>query len=650
MKKSFLLFLSLFLCFLLKAETVSFTVSFTTNSYGSLTGESTQTVDSLSDASAVTAVPNSYYHFDEWQNTSGDSISTDNPITITSVYQDSSLKAIFIPDTFTVSFTADENGTISGDTLQSVVYPSNSSTVTAIAVTAGYGFVEWQDADGNTVSTYNPLTISAKKDYALKAIFAEKYQDGIGSDEDPYQISTLEDLKNLSESMGDWSRSFILTSNIDASETSEWNISGSDTSGFTPIGNGSAYFTGTFNGQGHTISNVYINSSSTSFVGFFGGVNEGSVYNLRLVNCDVTGNGNYVGGLAGIIRGYSEVSNCFYSGSVTGKNYVGGLLGSNARSELSESYSTGSVSGNAKIGGLVGQNYIKNITNCFSTASVSGSQEIGGLIGENTDGSEVSNSYSAGIVSGSSKTGGFVGYNNSSSYITNCYYDSITSGQDTAIGGDTYSQTVKELTTEQFLVDTNFADWDFESTWKILRFVGFDTIIRPYLQSSCNIVYFKAGENCDSISGFAIQGIISGSDALEVTAYPSGDYFLEKWKDQDGNTISTDNPFTYENVTKGGTLYAVCGGGSETSAVNSFSTDGFSDLTAYPNPTTGKINISTELEGNSTISVYSLTGELVYNSLVYTNEVIDLSELNEGMYVVQLTSNGKTSVTKLMKK
>ena len=53
---------------------------------------------------------------------------------------------------------------------------------------------------------------------------------------------------------------------------------------------------------------------------------------------------------------------------------------------------------------------------------------------------------------------------------------------------------------------------------------------------------------------------------------------------------------------------------------------------------------------NNTISVYNLQGQLVYNTNVeanngFFNKTLDLSALQNGMYMVQFTS-GKNSISK----
>ncbi len=143
-------------------------------------------------------------------------------------------------------------------------------------------------------------------------------------------------------------------------------------------------FDGTLYGNGHTISNLYINRPDKSNVGFFGEV-EGTVRNIGLIDVDVTGN-KRVGGLAGtndgLRLGYKREGNIIASyatGSVTGNEGVGGLVGANYESGvIIASYADASVSGKDYVAGLVGRNYESS---SYATGSVTGNEGVGGLVG-----------------------------------------------------------------------------------------------------------------------------------------------------------------------------------------------------------------------------------------------------------------------------
>src|ERR1019366_2893781 len=105
-----------------------------------------------------------------------------------------------------------------------------------------------------------------------------------------------------------------------------WNSNG----GFSPLGDTSTPFTGTLDGLSHTINGLIINRPADNYVGVFGVVGGGMpgfVRNVGLIGGSVTGN-EYVGGLVGY-QAYGQISNSYTTGSVNGTHYVGGLVGYN---------------------------------------------------------------------------------------------------------------------------------------------------------------------------------------------------------------------------------------------------------------------------------------------------------------------------------
>ncbi|MFK4259501.1 GLUG motif-containing protein [Agrobacterium tumefaciens] len=208
---------------------------------------------------------------------------------------------------------------------------------------------------------------------------------------------------------------YALAANLDASETVGTNAAGIwGAGGFTPIGNGTARFTGTFDGQGHVISGLTINRPTTNSVGLFGSAGSGSIIRgVGLVGGSVTGL-NYVGGLVGFINNGGTITEAYAIGSVTGQSYVGGLVGYN-NSSVINSYANGSVTGNSNVGGLVGLNNFGIITQAYATGNVKGDgNNIGGLVGRSNGGS-IGNSYASGGVTGSGDVGGLVGFTEDSS-------------------------------------------------------------------------------------------------------------------------------------------------------------------------------------------------------------------------------------------
>ncbi|MFO7873425.1 MAG: InlB B-repeat-containing protein [Bacteroidales bacterium] len=86
----------------------TYTLEYDTDGNGSISGEATQTVGHGDDGTPVEAVADEGYHFVEWS----DGV-TDNPRTDTDVTGDLSVTALFALNTYTITSSAGENGTIS---------------------------------------------------------------------------------------------------------------------------------------------------------------------------------------------------------------------------------------------------------------------------------------------------------------------------------------------------------------------------------------------------------------------------------------------------------------------------------------------------------------------------------------------------------
>jgi hypothetical protein len=188
-------------------------------------------------------------------------------------------------------------------------------------------------------------------------------------------------------------------------------------------------FMGTFDGQGYEICDLYINRpNEDSSVGLFMDVDDGVIEDIGVTNVTVIGE-NGVGALAGCIMD-GAVRNSYSTGSVTGNDDVGGLVG-RARCVVIDSYFAGSVNGYEYIGGLVAENF-GTVRRSYFTGNVTGSSFVGGLVGANYQGT-LDQSYSSGNVTGYEHVGGLVGGNTDT--VSNSFWDTQTSGQATSAGG-----------------------------------------------------------------------------------------------------------------------------------------------------------------------------------------------------------------------
>jgi hypothetical protein len=267
----------------------------------------------------------------------------------------------------------------------------------------------------------------------------EKYSGGTGEPNDPYQIATAADLIALGETPADYSKSFILTADIDLDpnlpgcKVFDKAVIAPDIAPGTGIrelgfqGNG---FTGIFDGKGHTISHLTLDGGD--YLGLLGCLSFGAeVKNLGVVDVNIIGSGGCVGGLVGWNGG--SMTRCSHSGLVSASWEVGGLVGQ-SRGDVTDCHSIGAVRGKGDVGGLVGFNYGGAVARCYGGGTVSGTGDsgngIGGLVGQNWG--FVTRCYSTGAARGGAKVGGLVGGNGGE--VTDCYsMDKVAGGS--SIGG-----------------------------------------------------------------------------------------------------------------------------------------------------------------------------------------------------------------------
>jgi hypothetical protein len=254
---------------------------------------------------------------------------------------------------------------------------------------------------------------------------------GAGSSGNPYQITNCDQLQEMNNNLA---ANYILVNDIDCSATSTWNSG----AGFVPI----SLFTGTFfDGQNHIITNLFINRPSVvsgSYIGLFGKITTGTeIKNVGLVNVKITGD-YMVGGLVAYMEYSGAIIHSYVTGSVTGNNYVGGLVGQSYFGTITNSYATDSVTASDHpVGGLVGEN-MGAITNCYATGRVTGSSMVGGLIGNN-----------------------YIDWLHTHyGTVTSSYWDTQTSGQSTSADG--IGKTTAEMKTQ-----STFVGWDFTHIWSI---------------------------------------------------------------------------------------------------------------------------------------------------------------------------------------
>ena len=181
---------------------------------------------------------------------------------------------------------------------------------------------------------------------------------------------------------------------------------------WTPIG--SKKYQGTFDGNGKTIRNLFISSTSNE-IGFFGCAADCRIKNITFDNAKVKGNDNsstgILAGYAGscVIENIKTTGNC----SVEGNYDTGGIAG-RANGNISNCENHAIVKGLHSVGGIVGICFDSenSITSCANYGEITGTEDfVGGIIGYFGEGS-LQNSTNNGNITGDARVGNLIGYAN----------------------------------------------------------------------------------------------------------------------------------------------------------------------------------------------------------------------------------------------
>ena len=237
-----------------------------------------------------------------------------------------------------------------------------------------------------------------------------------------YTVTSADGLMNIAKLVngGKTDINITLDKNID--------LTGKD---WTPIGTSfDNSYKGTFDGGGHTITGLAV-TTNDQFVGLFGYLNRaGMVKNVVMEGIQITS--NHMFGCTGGVVGYSwgTIENCSVSGSVSGTDCVGGVVGSQKAGSIIGCSSSATVKGKHYVGGVAGEKW-GTMTACYATGNVTleiASQKNlsgGGVVGLN-GGSRVLACYATGNVTstGSSTGNVHIGglFGDSYTTVTACYW------------------------------------------------------------------------------------------------------------------------------------------------------------------------------------------------------------------------------------
>jgi hypothetical protein len=411
----------------------------------------------------------------------------------------------------------------------------------------------------STILTFNAFAAGDRADYDLD-------NDGL------IEINDLADLNEVRNHLdgaalyGDSTgcpeegcNGFELTTDLDFDTNGDGQMDELDTywnagQGWEPIGSSSSNtFSADFNGNGHQISNLYIDRSGT--IGLFGTILGTSSQLVKITQVAITG----------------QLT------SITGSSYSAGLLaGDISYAEVDRIFASGFVSSQRYAGGLAGIIFGSTVSNVFSSAAILAGQFQGGLTARPTD-NTLSRSLSTGYVK---KGHGLAGYSFDNNNA-NLYWATDTSGQATtpSINASYFGALLSELQCPASSDSDTCTDsgtlykswssevWDFGTAQQLPALIMGDRVYRDSDGDGAldgDDAYpdtFAASLDTDE-DGY-IDSYTLGCDAicrvnsgLIIDAFPSSaaayldgdlDGLVDEWADGCDATCQTNSGLTYDD-------------------------------------------------------------------------------------------------------
>lgn len=346
--------------------------------------------------------------------------------------------------------------------------------------------------------------------FGAGTISAQTYSGGAGTMDDPFLISSNQDLLDLDTARAQWDTVvyYKLTTDLDMKGET-----------FMPLGydNGAKlYFRGHIDGDNHVIKNLNITQHADAAaegkwnMGFMGIAEAAKIKNLGLDSLTLAV-ANKLGGFIGEGRWGCVIENCFIINSVVdagGGGYVGAAVGNADGIEITNSLFEVEVKGGWRVGGLIGCKAWGTVdVNAVSIYTVTAKGDA--IIGS-TQGSVKRDS------------------------VVNTYYKYTGADRE----GDTLGV---ELTPKEMTVQANFVGYSFDTAW-VMKTGGFPVL------SSFPIAVFDNLENPDNDAPVADAGAAQnaeGGSTVELdgsASYdPDGDAITYSWVSIDAS-ITLTNP------------------------------------------------------------------------------------------------------------
>ena len=280
-----------------------------------------------------------------------------------------------------ITATEQFTGTVAWSPLVSGVFANNTEYTAIITLTPQPGYT----LTGVTANFFSvekaTSNYTAGSDVVTARFPATAATAPNGTPQAPFLVASESDLRKIGKDLA-WTLDKHYRQIANITLTENW----------TAIGGNSSVFNGSYDGDGYTIANLNIPSSTNPFnEGLFAQIG-GAVRNLALKNVNINSTSDRTGAIAGTNGGIIE--NCYVSGNqIRGTSYVGGVVGLNGERKIQNCYTTCDVTGSEYIGGIAGfssgEMWESEIFYCYAAGKISGENYVGGIVGLEDEGAIV---------------------------------------------------------------------------------------------------------------------------------------------------------------------------------------------------------------------------------------------------------------------
>ena len=276
---------------------------------------------------------------------------------------------------------------------------------------------------------------------------------------------------------------------------------------WTPIGTESNLFSGTFDGNGHIISNMYINEINDAAL--FLSLRNSIIKNLGVESSYIKSENGIA---ATIATGINNViiKNVYSESIVDGQKMTSGLVAYSNTAIVKNCYNASKVNSNDKQfgAGIIGYLGVNSsvVENCYNLGNINGGAQSSGIVGGLQG--LVRNTYNIGNITGTSGVGGIVGqvFTETSPVIKNNYNVGIIKDGGGIIDGNYGNK-------KDYIIQNNF-----------------------YLQgsASCGVSFLQSNIGAEPLSQAEMPSVISvinGDNAfVEDTNNINNGYPILKWQ------------------------------------------------------------------------------------------------------------------------